>query len=188
LQDIEPYYNWRHLYSAEDDSRSPFYGRTYSEFEYSQTLYNYYIHPQWDDFGSRTLYMKLLYVDYDLHFCIIELLGEWNDAIENDIMTLRRDITDHLYAFGITKYIIVGENVLNFHSSDQDYYEEWREQLEDDHGWVVILNFPNQSKHDFIKARLTNYIELLDMEQWRTLKPEIIFQAIDHEMGRRLNG
>lgn len=188
LQDIEPYYNWRHLYSAEDDSRSPFYGRTYSEFEYSQTLYNYYIHPQWDDFGSKTLYMKLLYVDYDLHFCIIELLGEWNDAIENDIMTLRRDITDHLYAFGITKYIIVGENVLNFHSSDQDYYEEWREQLEDDNGWVVILNFPTQSTHDFIKARLTNYIELLDMEQWRTLKPDIIFQAIDHEMGRRLNG
>ena len=188
LQDIEPYYNWRHLYSAEDDSRSPFYGRTYSEFEYSQTLYNYYIHPQWDDFGSKTLYMKLLYVDYDLHFCIIELLGEWNDAIENDIMTLRRDITDHLYAFGISKYIIVGENVLNFHSSDQDYYEEWREQLEDDNGWVVILNFPTQSTHDFIKARLTNYIELLDMEQWRTLKPDIIFQAIDHEMGRRLNG
>lgn len=188
MQNIEPYYNWRHLYSAEEDSRSPFYGRTYSEFEYSQTLYNYYIHPQWDDFGSRTLYMKILYADYDLHFCIIELLGEWNDAIENDIMTLRRDITDHLYAMGITKYILIGENVLNFHSSDDSYYEEWHEQLEDDNGWVSILNFPAQSKHDFLRARLTNYVELLEMEQWRTLKPEIIFQAIDHEMGRRLNG
>ncbi|MBC7936336.1 MAG: hypothetical protein H7Y86_13380 [Rhizobacter sp.] len=186
MQNIEPYYNWRHLYAAEEDSRSPFYGRTYSEFEYSQTLYNFYIHPQWDDFGSRTLYLKLLYVDYDLHFCIIELLGEWNDAIENDIMTLRRDITDHLYAFGITKYIIIGENVLNFHSSDDSYYEEWREQLEDDNGWVVILNFPLQSKHDFLRARLTNYAELMEMEQWRTLKPEVIFQAIDYEMGKRL--
>ncbi|RYY67849.1 MAG: hypothetical protein EOO13_13910 [Chitinophagaceae bacterium] len=188
MQNIEPYYNWRHLYAAEEDSRSPFYGRSYSEFEYSQTLYNFYIHPQWDDFGSRTLYMKIIYVDYDMHFCIIELLGEWNDAIENDIMTLRRDITDHLYAFGISKFIIIGENVLNFHSSDDSYYEEWREQLEDDHGWVVILNFPSQSKHDFIKARLTNYIELLDLEQWRTLKPEIIFQAVEYEMSRRLNG
>lgn len=186
VQNIEPYYNWRHLYSAEEDSRSPFYGRTYSEFEYSQTLYNYYIHPQWDDFGSRTLYMKLLYVDYDLHFCIIELLGEWNDAIENDIMTLRREITDELYIHGITKYIIFAENVLNFHSSDDSYYEEWHEQLEDDRGWVTILNMPQQSKHDFTRARLTNYVELLEMEQWRTLKPEIIFQAIDHEMGRRL--
>jgi hypothetical protein len=187
MQHIEPYYNWRHLYSAEDDRQSPFFGRTYSEFEYSQTLYNYYIHPQWDDFGSKTLYMKLLYVDYDLHFCIIELLGEWNDAIENDIMTLRREITDEMYAAHITKFIIIAENVLNFHSSDDSYYEEWHEQLEDDHGWVVILNLPTQSRHDFTRARLTNYIELLDMEQWRTLKPEIIFQAIDHEMGRRLD-
>lgn len=186
MQNIEPYYNWRHLYTAEEDSRSPFFGRTYSEFEYSQTLYNYYIHPQWDEFGSRTLYMKLLYADYDLHFCIIELLGEWNDAIENDIMTLRRDVTDDLYAHGITKFILVGENVLNFHSSDQDYYEEWKEQLEDDHGWVVMLNFPQQSKYDFTRARLTNYIELMEMEQWRTLKPEVIFQAIDAEMSRRL--
>lgn len=187
MQNIEPYYNWRHLYTAEEDPKSPFYGRTYSEFEYSQTLYNYYIHPQWDEFGSRTLYMKLLYTDYDLHFCIIELLGEWNDAIENDIMTLRRDVTDDLYAHGITKFILIGENVLNFHSSDQDYYEEWREQLEDDNGWVVMLNFPQQSRHDFVKARLTNYIELMEMEQWRTLKPEVIFQAIDSEMSRRLN-
>ena len=36
LQDIEPYYNWRHLYAAEEDKLSPFYGRTYSEFEFSQ--------------------------------------------------------------------------------------------------------------------------------------------------------
>jgi hypothetical protein len=186
VQNIEPYYNWRHLYSAEDDKRSPFFGRSYSEFEYSQTLYNYYIHPQWDDFWSRTLYMKLLYVDYDLSFCIIELLGEWNDAIENDIMTLRREITDLLYRQGITKFILIGENVLNFHSSDDSYYEEWNEQLEDERGWVMILNLPQQSRHDFTRARLTNYVELLDMEQWRTLKPEIIFQAIDHEMSRRL--
>ncbi len=176
MQNIEPYYNWRHLYSAEEDIRSPFYGRIYSEFEYSQTLYNYYIHPQWDEFGSRTLYMKLLYVDYDLGFCIIELLGEWNDAIENDIMTLRREVTDELYRQGITKFILIAENVLNFHSSDQDYYEEWQEQLEEDKGWVVILNLPEQSKHDFVKARLTNYIELLEMEQWRTLKPKSFFR------------
>lgn len=187
MQNIEPYYNWRHLYSAEEDPKSPFFGRTYSEFEYSQTVYNYYIHPQWDEFGSRTLYMKLLYTDYDLGFCIIELLGEWNDAIENDIMTLRREVTDDMYAHGVTKFILIGENVLNFHSSDQDYYEEWQEQLEDDNGWVVMLNFPQQSRHDFIRARLTNYIELIDLEQWRTLKPEVIFQAIDSEMGRRLN-
>lgn len=187
MQDIEPYYNWRHMYTAEEDKRSPFYGRSYSEFEYSQTLYNFYIHPQWDDFGSRTLYMKILFADYDMHYAIIELLGEWNDAIENDIMALRRDITDNLFKQGILYYIIIAENVLNFHSSDDSYYEEWREQLEDDNGWVAIVNMPEQSKYDFKKARLTNYIELFEMEQWRTLKPEIMFQAISYEMMKRLD-
>ena len=187
MQDIEPFYNWRHLYTAEEDRLSPFYGRTYNEFEYSQTLYNYFIHPQWDDFGSKTLYMKILYTDYDLNFAIIELMGEWNDAIENDNMTIRRDITDHLYKAGITKFILIAENVLNFHSSDDSYYEEWNEQLEDDHGWVVVINMPEQSKYDFKRARLTNYVELLELPQWRTLKPDVIFQVIDNEMIKRLD-
>ena len=187
MQDIEPYYNWRHLYTAEDDRKSPFYGTKYSEFEYTQTLYNYYIHPQWDNFGSRTLYMKILYADYDLHFTIIELIGEWNDAIENDIMTIRRNITDLMFLKGITKYIIITENVLNFHSSDDSYYEEWQEQLEDDNGWFVLLNMPEQSKYDFIKARLTNYITFLELPQWRTLKPEMIYQLIDNELMKRLS-
>lgn len=186
MQDIEPFYNWRHFYTAEEDPQSPFYGRTYSEFEYSQTLYNYYIHPQWDDFGSRTLYMKMLFVDYDQHYAIIELLGEWNDAIENDIMTMRRQITDNLFKLGIAKYILIAENVLNFHSSDDSYYEEWQDQLEDEHGWIAIIDMPEQSKYDFKKARLTNYIELVELPQWRTLKPEFVFQLIDNEMTKRL--
>jgi hypothetical protein len=186
MQNIEPYYNWRHMYVAEEDERSPFFGRTYSEFEYSQTLYNYYIHPQWDEFGSKTLYMKILFADYEMQFAIIELLGEWNDAIENDIMTLRRDITDNLYKKGISHFIFIAENVLNFHSSDDSYYEEWHEQLEDHNGWVVILNMPEQSKYDFKRARLTNYVELMEMEQWRTLKPELIYQTIELFINKRL--
>ncbi len=187
MQNIEPFYNWRHLYISEEDLHSPFYGRIYNEFEYSQTVYNYFIHPQWDDFGSKTLYMKILFIDYDQHFAIIELMGEWNDAIENDIMTLRRDITDLLYKEGITKYILIAENVLNFHSSDDSYYEEWREQLEDDLGWVVLIDMPEQSTYDFKKARLTNYVTLLELPQWRTLKPDLIFQLIDNEMLKRLD-
>jgi hypothetical protein len=186
LQNIEPYYNWRHLYTAEEDEKSPFFGREYSEFEFSNTVYNFYIHPQWDDFGSRTLYMKILFVDYDLDYAIIELIGEWNDAIENDIMTLRRDITDIMEGHGISKFILIAENVLNFHSSDDSYYEDWREELEDEGGWAVILNMPAQSQYDFRQARLTNYIQLIDFPQWRTLKPEVVFQQIDDMIIRRL--
>src|SRR5678815_1296641 len=139
MHEIEPYYNWRHLYISEEDERSPFFCFLHSEFEYSQTIYNYYIHPQWDDFGSRTLYLKVIYADYDLDFAIIELIGEWNDAIENDVMTLKRDVIDKFEEEGITKFILIAENVLNFHSGDRDYYEEWYEETSDEHGWIVVL-------------------------------------------------
>ena len=175
------------MYAAEEDERSPFYGRSYSEFEFSQTVYNYYIHPQWDEFGSRTLYMKILFTDYEQQYSIIELMGEWNDAIENDIMTLRREVTDILFNEGITKFILVAENVLNFHSSNDDYYEEWREQLQDEGGWVVVLDMPEQTQYDFKKARLTNYIGLLELPQWRTMKPELVFQQVDNWMLRQLD-
>ncbi len=187
MQNIEPYFNWRHLYIAEEDVKSPFYGREYSEFEYSETIYNYYIHPQWDNFGSRTLFMKILYADYEQKFAVIELIGEWNDAIENDIMTLRRNITDLMSEDGIIKFMLIAENVLNFHSSDDSYYEDWLDRLSDENGWISIINFTEQSKHDFKKARLINYVELIEIPQWRTLKPEILFNLIDSEFAKRLD-
>ena len=171
---------------SEEDQRSPFYKREYSEFEFTQTVYNFYIHPQWDEFGSRTLYLKVLLADYDEHYVIIELLGEWNDAIENDIMTLKRDVIDVFEQEGITKFILIAENVLNFHSSDDSYYEEWREQVTDEGGWLAILDMPQQSQYDFRKARLTNYVALLDFPQWRTLKPELVFQQVDSWMMHQL--
>jgi len=155
MHEIEPFYNWRHIYISEEDKLSPFYGREYSEFEFSQTIYNYYIHPQWDEFGSKTLYLKVIYADYELHFCIIEMIGEWNDAIENDIMYLKREVVDKFEEQGISKFILITENVLNFHSSDKEYYEEWYEEASDNNGWVVALNMPNQTQYDFKKK---NYI------------------------------
>jgi len=187
MHDIEPFYNWRHMYAAEEDERSPFYGRTYSEFEYSQTVYNYYIHPQWDEFGSRTLYLKIIYVDYELHFAIIEMIGEWNDAIENDIMLLKRDVIDKLLDEGISKFILITENVLNFHSSDKDYYEEWYENVTDAEGWIVCLNMPDSAQYDFKKKKLNYYIELMDIPEWRTYKPYHLFKKIDDTIAKRLD-
>ncbi len=187
MHDIEPFFNWRHIYVAEEDPKSPFFGRTYSEFEFSQTVYNYYIHPQWDDFGSRTLYLKIIYVDYELNFAIIELLGEWNDAIENDIMELKREILDLLYAQKIFKYILIAENVLNFHSSDKEYYQEWYEELSDENGWAVILNMPTATQHDFKKKKLQYYIELMELIDWRVYKPYHLFKKIDEELTKRLD-
>ncbi|MEO6452592.1 MAG: hypothetical protein ABIN97_00905 [Ginsengibacter sp.] len=175
------------MYTSEDDERSPFYGRIYNEFEFTQTVYNYYIHPQWDEFGSSTLYLKILLVDYSLHYAIIELIGEWNDAIENDIMTLKRDVIDILLREGITKYILIAENVLNFHSSDDSYYEEWYEDVSDEGGWMICINMPEQTQYDFKRARLQHYIELINLPHWRTIKPDLLFAQLDNILMKRLN-
>ena len=186
MHNIEPYYNWRHLYTAEEDEYSPFYGREYSEFVFSNSVYNYYIHPQWDEFGSRNLYMKILFTDYQFNFTIIELLGEWNDAIDNDIMTMKRNILDTLIAQGITKFILITENVMNFHSSDDCYYEEWWEDIRDDGGWIASLNMPVQTREEFERARLHHYVHLLDDDKWRTYQPLHLYNMIDNIMLKRL--
>ncbi len=186
MHEIEPYYNWRHLYIAEEDEKSPFFGRTYSEFEFTQTVYNYYIHPQWDDFGSQTLYLKILFADYDFGFCIIEFIGEWNDAIENDIMTLKREVVDKLLAQGISKFILIGENVLNFHSSDECYYEEWYEEVQEKGGWIVMLGLPEQSAYDFKKTGIHRFVELLELADWRPFTPANLFTKIDNLILQRL--
>src|SRR5690606_6632158 len=103
------------------DERSPFYNESERDYEHPNTIYNYYVHPLWDNFGSATLYMKVLYADYDFNYAIIEMIGEWNDAIENDIMELKRSVIDVMIAQGIYKFILITENVLNFHSSDDSY-------------------------------------------------------------------
>jgi hypothetical protein len=186
MQDIEPFYNWRHIYTSEEDERSPFFGRVYSEFEFTHTIYNYYIHPQWDEFGSRTLYLKILLADYEEKYAVIELIGEWNDAIENDIMTLKRDVVDVLMNNGIYKFIFIAENVLNFHSSERDYYEEWYEDVTDENGWTVILNMPQQTQYDFTKLKLNRYLELMELPDWRVYKPFHLFKKIDAQISSRL--
>ena len=187
MHEIEPYYNWRHLYIADEDQRSPFFGREYSEFHYSQTIYNFYIHPQWDDIGSPTLYIKVLFTDYEMGYAIIEMIGEWNDAIENDIMTFKRDIIDIMIKQGINKYILVAENVLNFHSSDDCYYEEWIEDIEEEGGWVAIIGLPEQSRYDFTRASIDRYVQLIDLPEWRPFTPGNLFTKVDNILLRRLN-
>ena len=187
MHEIEPYFNWRHLYAAEEDSQSPFFGRQYSEFQFTKTVYNYYIHPQWDDFGSQTMYLKILFVDYEMSFAIIEFIGEWNDAIENDVMILKREIIDPLIKTGINKYILIGENVLNFHSSDECYYEEWYEDVSEEGGWVVMLNMPDQSKYDFVNTRINRYVPLIEFPEWRTYLPNNLFSKVDNQLLKKLN-
>lgn len=187
MQDIEPFYNWRHLYIASEDERSPFFEREYSEFLYTNAIYNYLIHPQWDDIDSPTLYIKILFVDYEQGYGIIELIGEWNDCINNDIMLLKRDIIEQMMQYGIKKFILIGENVLNYHASDDEYYQEWFEEVED--GWIAFLNFRKHVLDEFQRANIDYYIlsggQLNDIA-WRTSTPQQLFEKVDHYVQKRI--
>jgi hypothetical protein len=152
------------------------------------TIYNYYIHPDWDEFGSSTLYLKVLYVSYTESYCVIELFGEWNDILHNDIMYLKRNIVDVMMSQGIQKFILIGENILDFHRDVRDYYEEWFDELED--GWIAALNFREHVLHEFKQARLDNYIVFggrFNEIPWRTQKPKVLFGLIDEMMRKYLN-
>jgi hypothetical protein len=185
---IEPYYEWRIYYISSEDSLSPFYQRQYSEFEFQNAVYNYYIHPQWDSFGSPTLFIKVLYVDYEEAYAIIEMIGEWNDAIDNDIMVLKRDIIESMMMEGINKFILIGENVLNFHYSDDCYYEEWFDEVED--GYIALVNFHDHVIREFERINIDHYFvmggELEDIE-WRTHSPYQFFKRVDNLVQKRLN-
>jgi len=188
MHNIEPHYNWRHLYIASEDRSSPFYGREYSEFEFSNAIYDYFIHPQWDSIGSPTLYIKILYVNYDTGFSIIELLGEWNDCIHNDIMFLKRDIADIMIGHGVNKFVLICENVLNFHSSDDDYYQEWFDDIEE--GWIVMLNCRDHVMLEMENARLDYYLAMggsFNNFIWRNLTPTKFFDKINSLVTKRLH-
>lgn len=187
MQNIEPFYHWRELYRAEKDPQSPFYQREYSEMYYSNTIYNYVIHPQWDEFGSNTLYIKVLYADYDRSFAVIEMFGEWNDAINNDIMFLKRDVIDTMVEDGINRFVLVGENILQFHGDAEDYYEEWYDDVED--GWIAAVNFREHIQEQLQQYRLDYYINYggeLDALNWRALTPIQLFNKVEHIMRHRL--
>ena len=191
MHTLEPYYNWQHHYVSEEDSNSPFFDKEYSEFECSDTIYNHYIHPQWDNFGSDTLYLKILYANYDLGISIIELMGEWNDCLHNDIMFLKRNVIEQLMTNGIHKFILIGENVLNFHYSDDSYYEEWFDEVMDEDGYIVLLNFRDHVLKEFKDGNIDQYFlsgEGFKKVNWRTDDPIKISEMLDQFVQFKLGG
>jgi hypothetical protein len=183
MHDIEPHFRWREYYAAEEDPRSPFAGREYNEFEFTNKLYNFYLHPQWDSFGSTTLYGKLLFVDYEEGYALIELIGEWNDTLHNDIMFLKRNLVDPLMDEGVSRFAFFCENVLNFHASiDDDYYAEWNEALTEMEGWGMLVNIRPQVEEELHTAHLDQYLffgEAYNDIIWRNQKPAVVAQLLE---------
>lgn len=188
MHEIEPFYNWEKYYVASDDERSPFFNVQYNFHQYTNDIYGYYIHPLWDYIGSETLYIKILYANYNEGFAVIEMFGEWNDTLHNDIMHLKRNVIDALVKESINKFILIGENILNFHGSDDCYYEEWFEEVED--GWIAAINFREFVYQEWRKFNLDSYINYggsLEIDNWRTMNPKTFFDQVADRITRRLS-
>ncbi|WP_421869561.1 hypothetical protein [Marinoscillum sp.] len=187
MHEIEPYFGWNAHYDASHDERSPFYGKEYNYDLYSENIYGYFIDPGWDFFGSETLYLKVLYADYQEGFIVMEFIGEWNDAINNDIMHLKRNVVEHILSMGVNKFILIGENILNFHGSDDSYYEEWFEEVEE--GWIAAICFRDFVESEMSIYEIDNYINFggkLQIINWRTMTPRALYAVVNSMMQRRL--
>ncbi|MBX9852348.1 MAG: hypothetical protein K2X86_11405 [Cytophagaceae bacterium] len=187
MQEIEPFYNWEKFYSSNEDEKSPFFGVEYNMQTYTNDIYGYYIHPLWDYIGSETLYIKILYANYNEGYAMIEMFGEWNDTLHNDIMHLKRNVIDMMVKENITRFILIGENILNFHGSDDCYYEEWFEDVED--GWIAGINFRDFVYEEWKKYNIDSYINFggnLDITGWRTMNPKSLYEMVSGLMVRRL--
>lgn len=188
MHQIEPYYGWNQFYDSSEDDESPFHQKEYNYDLYSENIYGYYIDPGWDFFGSETLYLKILYSNYEAGFTVIEFIGEWNDALNNDIMHLKRNLVEHLLGNGINKFILIGENILNFHGSDDSYYEEWFDEVED--GWIAAVNFRDFVEDEMAAYEIDQYINFggkLQIVNWRTMSPANFYKLVDQMMQRRLS-
>lgn len=187
---IEPHYRWLDIYNSENDERSPFYGIEHSEFQFNNAVYNHYIHPQWDDMGSSTLFIRIIFCDYEKNYALIELIGEWNDLLHNDIMIFKRDVIDLLIGEGISKFIILGEHVMNFHASDDCYYEEWFDDVNENDGWIAFLDFRDHVLREMNHQNIDHYVLTggeLDELNWRKMLPEQVFSTIENVFQKRIN-
>ena len=75
-------------------------------------------------------------------------------------MLLKREVIDPLMSGGVTKFVLIGENVLNFHHSDDAYYEEWFDEVVEDDGWIALLNFREHVLADMQAIDLDSYFVL----------------------------
>lgn len=181
MHSIEPYFRWRDDYIASEDSNSPFFGREHSEFYYTKKVYNHLIHPQWDDFGSDTLYLKVLFADYDQHYVIMELIGEWNDTLHNDVSYLKDYVINPMLEKGIKSFILIGENVFNFHGSDDAYYEEWVEEVDEREGFICFVNFLPHVYSEMEAHDVHHHVyigSVFATVAWRPIKPEHFYELI----------
>ena len=77
--------------------------------------------------------------------------------------------------------------MLNFHGGDEDYYEEWFDDIED--GWIAAINFREHVEDEMIRAHVDRYMligEPFNNLNWRKYKPQALALLVETVMQKRL--
>jgi len=189
LHYIEPYYGWLNLYNHEQDNRSPFHQVEHNMFYFDRSINNIPAHPLWDDIGSESLLVKILFADYCKGYAIIELFGEWNDLFDNDYKLLAENCLTYLIDHGITRFILVCENVFHIYLQEDDYYQALQEELGFE-GWICTLRIRDNVWEEMESYGISPFFyrnPLLDEMPWRKLKPVQLFKLIEERMCKLLD-
>lgn len=183
MHEIEPYFGWLKYYSGDRDEKSPFFGEEYDQFYYNRQVYEHLAHPQWDSIDSDSLLVKILHVDYEKGYAIIEMFGVWNDLLQNDYKLLSENCLSILVHAGINKVVLIMENILNVYVEEDDYYEALQDELED--GWICLVRAREHVQREFTQFDLDQYFfwsEEIDDLFWRKLKPWELFAVVESRM------
>jgi len=99
-------------------------------------------------------------------------------------------VVEDLIGNDIKYFILIGENVFEYHSDTGDYYEEWFDNLDGD-GWIIGLNFREHVIREFTEANIDYYLAFggnFDELAWRTLMPDHLFDKVEKMISKRLEG
>ena len=187
LRDIEPFYGWLDIYSHDRDEKSPFFEVEHNLFYFDRSINRIPAHPLWDDMGSESLLVKILYANYSDGYAIIELFGEWNDLFDNDYKLLAENCLTYLVDHGINKFILICENVFHIYLDREDYYEALQDELED--GWICTLRLREHIREEMVDYNISQYFywsDLLDELPWRKLKPIQLYELVKSRMHKAL--
>ena len=102
-------------------------------------------------------------------------------------MILKRNVIDPMIGKDINRFILIGENVLNFHGSDDCYYEEWFDDVES--GWIAAVNFQDHVLQEMNKYNIDSYVNTggsLQISNWRTFNPSHFFKLVEGLIQKRL--
>ena len=78
--------------------------------------------------------------------------------------------------------VLLCDNVLNFHGSDDSYYEEWWEDIREEGGWIAMLNTLEHVTKEMENVRLQYFVNVgneFEDINWRKANPLQAYQEID---------